>query len=278
MNTTLIDKLEREAEHLHVIIAASEPWAKQYEKDSDSHMALIKHEAKLERDLRRYFRDLAARVDMYVNWTTYAAKAYQAYDVHATINADSYPNEMSILLVFVEDAITDGMLIGAMAGENIYKTPLGPDAYFESVQNTARKYSSKLVKDISDVTLNYMQKSLEKSIRLGETTDQAKARLNKVINNPKRAGTIARTESVTSYQQGMVAFGKASGAVGKEWQASNGACQICGPLDGLKVPINDNYNSDVGANPPGHPNCRCGQRLIYQNELDNDPTLLDQAE
>lgn len=275
MNTQLINKLEAEAEHLHVIMASAEPWAKQYEKDPETHAKLIKHEAKYERELRSYFRGLRDRLPNYINWTVYQQKVMKAYDISATINVDNYSTEDDILLNIVIDLTSAGVAIGAAAGEAIYNTPLGIDMYAPVVQQFAAKQSASLVKNINDTTLKYIQSSLNKSISLGETTDQAAARIDKMIKDPRRSGTIARTESVSSYQSGINIFGQQSGAVGKEWQATLGACEICSPLDGIIVPIDAEYNGDVGTAPPGHPNCRCGQRLVYQAELDDDPGLFD---
>lgn len=275
LNTPRINKLEREVEHLHILIAMAEPWAKSYEKDEASHTAIIKHEAKLDRAMRGYFRGLKDRVGNYINWSIYQQRSMKAFDVNVTVNTDQYANEDAILLTVITDLSIAGIAIGTSAGESIYQTPLGLTNYSDIVQNFAKNYSAELVKNINATTLSYIQRSLETSIKLGETTDLARARIDQMIGDSRRSGTIARTESVNSYQSGIQLFGTESGAVGKEWQAIQGACQICAPLDGLSVPINDDYNSDVGQTPPGHPNCRCGQRLIYQNELDANPHLLD---
>jgi hypothetical protein len=42
--------------------------------------------------------------------------------------------------------------------------------------------------------------------------------------------------------------------------ADERVCPVCGPLDGMEWP------SDVGPQPPAHPNCRC-QRLVSRTEL-----------
>lgn len=268
-----VRSLERQAEHLYCIIAAAEPWATEYTKDTETHAAIIKHEARLERLMRGYFRDLITRLPNYINWTTYSTKVMQAYDVNVIVNDDQFGNEDGILISLVTDITADGVAIGANAGESIYNAPIGLTPYSEVVQTTARKLTSAMVTHINATTRDYLQSSLDTSIRNGESTDEAAARINKRLGDPRRAMTIARTESVTAYQGGMLTFGKASGAIGREWQATHGACPICSPLDGMIAKINDNFNSEVGANPPAHPNCRCGQRMIYQNELDDNPKL-----
>jgi hypothetical protein len=276
--TPTIETLERQAERLYVVMAAAEPWAKQYEDDPDTHVAIIKHEAKMARVFRDYFRGFMNRLDNYVRWSTYQQQALKAYDVNVTVNADNFDAEDGILITTVTDVAAEGIAIGALAGENMYETPLGLDKYSQIVIDTANKYTSRLVTQINSTTLDYLQKSLATSIKLGETTDQARARIAKRIADPGRAAMIARTESVNAYQTGMITFGNQSGAVGKEWQAIIGACQICAPLDGVRVKIDEPYNNDVGPNPPGHPNCRCGQRLIYQNELDENPNLFNEQD
>jgi SPP1 gp7 family putative phage head morphogenesis protein len=80
----------------------------------------------------------------------------------------------------------------------------------------------------------------------------------------KRALTIARTETTNAFNEGqqikinrMLEKEEIKGPVLKEWITSEDekVCKICGPLDGIRVPLNGRFGSLNG--PSAHPNCRC---------------------
>ena len=258
--------IEREIEQLSVVIAAAEPWAKQYSKDPDTHAAIIKCEAKLDRQLRSYFKGLAERVPNFINWQAYRQKVMKAYDVNVTFDETDTKPEDAELSQSIHDALITGITIGANAGENIYSTTLGLSRASDIIQKTAQKETAKLVTRVNDTTRNLIRRSISTSIQLGEDQASATDRLQEVVKNYDRAAMIARTEAVNAYSRGLLVFGDESGATGKEWQALSGACVICAPLDGKVIGINDDFSEGVGDAPPSHVNCRCGLRLLYSNE------------
>lgn len=276
MPSQLIESLELELEQLNVILAAEEKWAKPYSSDPESHAKLLKLESKYERSMRDYFRGFKSRINNYINWSVYSTTVLKAFDLNAIVNDDGFEYEDRALLNIVVDLTAAGATIGFEAGENIHNTPIGGEKYTAVVQKFARTYSSRLVTNISATTLDRLQSSLQTSIQLGESTDEAAARIIKTVGSASRARTIARTESVRSYQSGIKIFGEQSGAVGKEWQASAG-CEVCAPNDGEQIRIDESFKSG-DTEPPAHPNCRCGLRLIYPNELDANPDLLDNGD
>jgi len=87
-----------------------------------------------------------------------------------------------------------------------------------------------------------------------------------------RAETIARTESIRAAAQGqqeawdqMVAQGILdSNEARKEWMVAEDErlCEICAPLQGWQVPIDQTFPVQNGI-PPAHPNCRCAVRLVF---------------
>jgi SPP1 gp7 family putative phage head morphogenesis protein len=77
-----------------------------------------------------------------------------------------------------------------------------------------------------------------------------------VTSSETRALLISRTESAHAYSLGSQAAWKASGVVDrKQWLASD-PCDICAPLDGMVVGIDEEFADGI-SEPPAHPNCRC---------------------
>lgn len=264
--TTTIKALETEIARLGGVVSAAENWAPQYGKDPNGHAKIIKLEGSIEYHVRGYLRALATeRVVHYVDWMRYNGEVIKAYDVNVIIQDEAIDNEQGFLLTALHDPLLTGMAIGAQAGEVIYGTPLGITATDTTLMEAARKYSAELVTKINETTRDKIKQSISTSLQLHEQQADAVSRLQKVIRDPKRAATIARTEAVNSYTQGLLNFGQQSTAVAKEWQALD-AIDECGALDGQKVAIDDSFPGEGGDGPPLHPNCRCGLRLIYSNE------------
>lgn len=101
-------------------------------------------------------------------------------------------------------------------------------------------------------------------------SDAARALVDKAVL--ARADTIGQSESWRFLQVGKaIAWltrqqaGELSAEAVKEWDTARGEtpCTICGPLDGVQVPLADSWNSAAGAlfAPGAHPNCRCQIRL-----------------
>jgi len=263
---TQIKALEDQIARLGSVVAAAENWAPQYAKDPNGHAKIIKLEGSIEYHMRNYLRALAnERVMHYVDWSRYNGQVVRAYDVNVTILDDQIGQEDGFLLTALHDPLLTGMAIGAQAGEIIYGTPLGITATDTALMEAARNYSAKLVTQITETTRDKIKQSISTSLQLNEDQSTAVARLQQVIRDPKRAGTIARTEAVNSYTQGLLNFGTQSNAVAKEWQALD-AVDDCADLDGQTIAIDDTFANGGDDGPPLHPNCRCGLRLIYSNE------------
>lgn len=287
MNAATRFALDNELEVLDRVIKAAEDWSKEYAKDAATHDLLIKNEARLERILRKFFRDQAEKAYDFVDWAQYSA-AIKAYEVN-TIVQDQPLNDMDLAFITVAiDPIAEAAATGSQAAEAIYQLPSSLESTDAIIQNVARQQVAQLVGKtlkpdgqmvnnpkadyrISDKARNDIRESLHTSISMGENIDQAATRIGKVIANPKRAQMIARTETVNAYQNGLLESGRQSGAVGKEWQ-DLGAIDVCaqntslGPID-----INKSFKNVSGydiAGPTAHPGCRCGMRLIYPIEAD----------
>jgi hypothetical protein len=286
-----IDAIEAQILDNDIIILAAEDWAHEYSKDTKSHAQLIRGEATLMRDLRRFFRALSGDVDKFVSWSAYNEVLGQIQADEDQFSIDVIVRDVPIaesdntFLKIVFDDLVSLAASGALSGENIYKRYIGMTSTSAEIQRFAREQAASLVgkrldKDgniidnpnaeyrISDTTRNDIRESIRTSLNLGEDQATASERLRAVIRNKKRAELIAQTEAVNSFQGGLLTFGKTAGAVGKEWQ-SIGAKDICAEYEneGI-VDIKHLYGGRIDG-PSAHPRCRCSVRLVFPEELEN---------
>jgi F like protein len=111
-----------------------------------------------------------------------------------------------------------------------------------------------------------LQEALDRGVKPTRAAQIGEAAAKKARTRAikSRAGTIARTEIMTAQNAGKMVTWRGAHADGlirdgttKEWVAtSEGACDICGPLDGTRVPWDGEFNR-IGEMPPAHPSCRC---------------------
>lgn len=273
---SIITEKEDAVERLQRLVLASEDWAKGYKKNKDAFAKLIKLETKIERLLRAYFRDLAKeRLGKYINWSNYAKENVKAYRVDVTVDVEEIDDvEYDQLLNVIHDPLILSIALGAETAQAQYNIDVGLNQYSSEVLQAAESYTAKLVKGINDTTREKIKQSISTSLHLGEDTQAASERLSKIVNDPRRAALIARTETVRSYTTGITTFGKKSGATQKVWELSSNPCEICQSnydntpnSDGV-IDIDEEFND---GDPPAHPNCRCGISLIhdYSDPEDN---------
>lgn len=256
---------ERQLELANRVILASEDWAKGYKKDTDNFQKLIKHEAKLERLMRKYFRELKDRLPQYINWNLYNQQNVKAYSYNVIVDVDYVDDEEELILMnILHDTIAANIAVGAQAGEALYNIELGLNEFSEAIMKVAENYTNELVRGINETTKAKLQQSIATSIRLGEDQTDAASRINAIVGDMKRARTIARTEAVRSYSKGITTFGVESNATGKIWELSSDPCEICKQNDtnGEYIPVDQDFPSG-DSEAPAHPNCRCGVSLIH---------------
>lgn len=288
MTSAEIAALEDEVERSTAVIIAAEKWAKGYDKDPDSHVKLIKLEAKFERVLRTYFKELASKVDTFINWHEYHRRNVQvqaADDFTVDVVVEQVlDQEDGLLMQVIYEPVETAVFLGATTGENVYKRPLGIGKTTEFIQRAAKERVADLVGKkvdkngliidnpkskyrISERTRREIRESLNTSLSLREDIPTATKRLQATIKNPKRAELIAQTETVNAYQDGIHEFGLRSGAVGHEWETI-GATDVCATnaAQGI-IPIDKPFYSGH-LKPTAHPRCRCNERLVYPEELE----------
>lgn len=149
---------------------------------------------------------------------------------------------------------------GGQFGEIEYGINLGITSLSESVLIAAREQTARLVSQVTDTNRKLIREAIRQGIAMGEDVTGTIARIKTVINNPVRAEMIAQTESVNAYQTGLNNFAVETNAKRKTWEALNGACKACAPVDGETVGTGGLFSNGKSI-PAAHPRCRCG--LIY---------------
>jgi uncharacterized protein YdaL len=287
-----VDVVEREAIRLTSLLIAGEDWAKQYYKAPEQHAELIQQEAKLQVLLVKYYREMSKKAGDFINWDHYnyqAAQAKQAklsrtkldFNVDVIINDSQIDDLDQDFIQLTLRTASQIVAIGAQAGEIIYNVPLNiqsTDAIIQALgkKQVAALVGKKVLKDGSiidnphplyntnDTVRADIAESIKTSLALGETTEQATARIADIINNPARAERIARTESVNAYNAGMIEFGNQSEAVGEEWMDAGATDECADYASRGPQPFGTGWDGEDA--PPAHPNCRCAIRLIYGEE------------
>lgn len=248
-------------EHLSVSIRASEEWLDSYKKDDAIFHALVSQEGALQTAVAEYLHDLAPRAARFVDWSVLKASGVP--------NASDavWDEERRLMTVAVLQTITELVALGVEGGQAQYEIPVAFDTLQDAVMAAARTQVAQLVRGATDTTRKLIRESVAQSIALGEDAYAATERLMTVIDNPIRAETIAQTEPVNAYQRGYNLYAKKTGALTKTWDGLKGACQICTPLIGTTVGIDEKFvlpNGTELEHPAGHPRCRCS--VIYNYE------------
>ena len=163
----------------------------------------------------------------------------------------------------------------ALSGIDIFKSEIGVGIDYTLVNkgavDWARKYAGQLVKEIDSTTREVIQSSVAAFANTpGMTLADAMAMMP---FDTERAQRIAITETTRAYATANILAGQQLKAenpdlkVTKTWFTNNDdrVCDICGPLDGKEVEIDESFDGE-NDQPPAHPNCRCwtstGTRIL----------------
>jgi hypothetical protein len=188
--------------------------------------------------------------------------------IHASIAdwivADWSPERL-LLKVILTKTLTDAIEAGGNMTELDTKIDIGWNAAMPTASTFMQKYSLKLAGALTDSTIERVKNSLATSFGLGEGQQDAVARLMDIIDDPRRAATIAHTEAVRAFAGGRLGVAAQIGADRKRWDATAGACDICAPMDGETVGLDESFTSGDDA-PPAHPNCRCLVNILMPEE------------
>lgn len=276
----------REAINITAMIRAAEDWSTEYSKDPKTHAKLIKLQSTWEVKCNKLFKDVSAKEYMFMNWHAYSAQVKADYNIDVIIDdgqLDSLAGD-GFLQISV-DLLTEIMAVGAQAGESIYGIKLGLTSTNARIQQQSLERVAALVGkkvlpngqivdnpnaaySITDTMREQIAQSVKTSLALGESVDDARSRMQGIIEDDYRAEVITRTESVNAYQGGLKQFADESNAVAKEWQSVGSTDECQTNSEQGPIPIDDTFASG-DSEPAAHPNCSCGIRYIYQSEWDS---------
>lgn len=133
------------------------------------------------------------------------------------------------------------------------------DLLAQEARSFAQTYLYSLIKNLDDTTRKFVQETIAKWVDSGKPLDDLKAQLRQVFTDPVRASNIAETESTRVYAEGAKQRYQKAGVQKVKLSRINDSlvCDVCQPLEGTVVPLNEGWKSATGeAWPPFHPRCR----------------------
>lgn len=245
------------------VVMAAEEYPEVYRKAPKQYAQLRRNERAMALRLKEYFAGLPQRAIKLVRWPEYQRQVIKAYDIEVELDSQDWDVEASLMLNTVFDPIFGATNAGVDAGDYIYG--VGAKPTLGAIQKRAADHALELARSLNQTTHREVKNSIETSLKLGESLDDAAARLDQTLNDPYRAEMIARTESIKAYQGGMLDYGKESGAVSKTWQTAGATDEECtDPVSDGDIAIDAEFSNGDDA-PPAHPNCRCGLIINYAN-------------
>lgn len=268
-NKQKLIQLAYESSLLYAREFPGEPFHPDYTKDPDLFRRLIKTDRKLENGFTQYFKELSTRAASQINWMEYEARvnAKKASEIDDWIKID-WDGETLKMKVILTDALLDAIVAGGMLMQKDSKIDIGWNKNAPTLLDFVDKYGLKLAKTLDNTTQDRVKSALKLSFSNFEDAQDAADRITKIIDDPQRAMTIARTESVNAFGAGRKAVAEEIGWKFKQWHSMLGACSICegNSADGI-IPIDKEFSSghqDVTA----HPNDRCSVRYYATAEGD----------
>lgn len=258
------------------IMRGAEDYAPLYRKFPKLFKQLIKSEMATDKGQRKYFRELYDRILENINWSEYESRLASATpgaiykaDILDYLVKAFWEDETLVLKLSLTGTLMDAIEAGGLYTEEDLNVPVGWSRNEPPVIEFMNKYTLQLSKGITKVTQDRVYQALKLSIANGENRDGAVKRINSVIKDPKRATTIAQTESVRAFNEGRMQVAKEIGADRKRWRTA-GAKDFCLNFqDEGVVPMKHYYLTPRGVKvliPPGHPNCRCGHEVFMPDE------------
>jgi SPP1 gp7 family putative phage head morphogenesis protein len=203
----------------------------------------------------RYFRRQEKRIRARLEaWFPERKSMYDGMFDDAFSDEEAYAAILRVIMASAQDGVA---LFGEM-------TNIGLDYTLVNTQaaDWARRYTFDLVKGIDNTT----RKALQDAI--GAFVDVPGFTIRDVVNllpySEKRAMMVAVTEITRAYHEANMFAGR---ELQKEFpdvvvvkrfytNADDRVCEICGPLDGKVVNLEEEFAEGVSG-PPLHPRCRC---------------------
>lgn len=164
--------------------------------------------------------------------------------------------------------LISALLTGVSEGINLFSETVSIGIDFETPNAYAakwvEKYSFDLIKGIDETSLEVVRRAIdgfvgEVGYTIGDVIDLIEPYFGDV-----RASMIAVTETTRAFAEGQLMAAEElrkefpDVQIYKTWFTNNDdlVCDVCGPLDGQEVPIDEPFSSGDDK-PPSHVNCRC---------------------
>lgn len=228
----------------------------------------LKFDRKLELLMRRHFAKQSDFVQQKLEWH-FMDRALKATVKPPTdwINDPGLwddPEFQADLMILIKDA--------AIAGIDLFGKAVTIGMDYTLVNSKAAQWASQytfdLVKDINDTTMTALQQAISTFANTpGMTIGDA---MDMMPFGAVRAQMVATTEITRAYATANEISGKQMKKeypdipITKTWATNNDdrVCDICEPLDGMTVEIDDGFTTDEDKSegipePPAHVNCRC---------------------
>lgn len=261
-----LHKLEDKVAGLHELHIGGEDYHPDYKKDKKIFRMLTRSDMATERGMKRYFKSQAKRSGKFIDWKFYkkrVKKVHQAsLDDYFKVDWKGEILDMRILLT---STLVDAIVAGGMMTELDTNIDIGWGKGEPPALEFLKTHTLQLAGQVTNSTKKRIMESLSLSIELGESTSGAAARIADIIDDKRRAGVIAHTESVRAFTEGRLEVGKRVKADRKQWDATLNACEICQALDGKVIKIDGTFSGGYNA-PPAHPNCRCLIKILLPGE------------
>ena len=158
------------------------------------------------------------------------------------------------------------MLKGAAGGIEQFAETVTIGYDWSQVNMSAAEWAAAAVGELITAIDEVTRKAIQKAIELFITTPGMTIGdvMGAMPFGEERARTVAVTEITRAYAQGQLMAGEElrkaypDVKVTKVWNtnADDFVCDICGPLDGEEVGIDEEFEGGI-SEPPAHVNCRC---------------------
>jgi hypothetical protein len=254
----------------------AEDYAPLYRKFPKLFKQLVKSEIMTDKGMRKYFRELSERANESLDWNEYERKiastppgAVFKADVLDYLVKAFWEEEILVLKLYLTGTLMDAIEAGGLYTVEDLNVDVPWSRNEPPVIDFMNSYTLQLSKGLTRHTQDRIYSALKESIANGENRDGATNRINQVINDPKRATTIAQTESVRAFTSGRMRVGAEIGANRKKWRTAGAKDYCLNFQDQGVVPWEHIYLTPRGVKvtqAPAHPNCRCGMQIFMPDE------------
>lgn len=111
---------------------------------------------------------------------------------------------------------------------------------------------------VTDTTIDDARALVAQQSDQGWSADTLAQKITELgmTQSPQRANVIAVTETSRSYSLGSQLYWRDAGVEKQEWLVSD-PCEVCAPLAGKVVGLDDEFASGIRVPGDPHPSCKC---------------------